>query len=331
MSKWFREHGHVSQMISLTRSREDFDKQYDEWRYVEGRRGSGGFIGKVIPIRRLVRELVPDVMHSHYLSSGGFFGRWSGHRVKIAHSWGSDVFQDAQYFSKRLLVRSAIRGSDVVIGSSDIELKAVKSYSPKVRTHKFYIGVDTKVFAPMPNLKPDVFTFLSGRSSYPLYNPIRIVKAFELLKGTDSRLLIQESRNPYPELMEYIKRSPAKDRIKGYPVRDHSEMPALYNKAHVTVSIPDSDSSSATMLESMACAVPVIASKIPANDEWDGTSIYIPKDDTPEALAELMEKMKAQPEMTRKNGDFAREVIIQRADWGKQMEGLVKLYEELVG
>jgi glycosyltransferase involved in cell wall biosynthesis len=84
-------------------------------------------------------------------------------------------------------------------------------------------------------------------------------------------------------------------------------------------------------MESMSCAVPVIASRIPANDEWDGMGIYIPKDDSAEALADLMRKVMEQPEILKAYGQFARETIIDRADWDKQMEGLAKLYEELLG
>jgi len=330
MAKWFREHEHIPQMISLTPSRERSDTQFDDWRYVHGRPGPGGFISKIIPIRRHIKELAPDVIHGHYMTSGGFFGRWSGHDVIVTNCWGSDIFQDCKVFSKRLLVKSAIKGSDVVMGDSDDMLNKVKSYYPKTRTHKFYIGVDTKIFLPMPSLKPSVFTFLSGRSSYPLYNPIRILRAFELLDG-NSRLLLQRSRNPYPELEKLVEQSPARDRIEWYPVRDHSEMPALYNKAHVTVSIPDSDSSSAVMLESMGCAVPVIASKIPANDEWDGLGIYVPEDDSVEALANLMRKVMEHPELVKAYGNFARDVIIDRADWDKQMQSVVEVYEELLG
>jgi glycosyltransferase involved in cell wall biosynthesis len=84
------------------------------------------------------------------------------------------------------------------------------------------------------------------------------------------------------------------------------------------------------MMESMSCGTPVIASPIPQNDEWDGLGIWTPKDDSVEALAELMKKVIEQPELVKAYGKFAREVIIQRADWNKQMEGLVKLYEELL-
>ena len=331
MADWLREHGHKVQMISISRTSPESSEHYDECVDVIRRLGFRGYISRVLPIRKHVREMKPDVVHGHYMTSGGFYARWSGHRHIVTSLWGSDIYQDAKTLGQRMLVRSAIRGSDVVTGDSDHILNEVKKYGPNVRTEKFLFGVNASLFVPKPELKPKVFTFLSGRSSYPLYNPIRIVKAFELLDGTDARLLIQKPKNFYPELENVVVQSPVRNRIEWYPVRAHSEMPNLFGRAHVTISIPDSDSSSGVMMESMACGVPVIASRIPANDEWDCIGIYVPKDDSPEALADVMKKLMDQPEFVREGGKFAREVIIQRADWDKQMEALVELYEELVG
>jgi glycosyltransferase involved in cell wall biosynthesis len=336
ISDWLRAHGHVTQMVNLTpnatpQERDNAVEHFDT--YVDAKRpwrGSFGYLATIFPVRKLVKELGPDVVHGHYMTTGAFFGSWSGAKVVVSSAWGSDVYGNPDDRGQRWLLRSAIKRSDVVTGDSDHILNVVKSFKRTLKTHKFLFGVQTDLFIPKPQLKPKTFTFISGRSSYPLYNPIRIVHALELIEG-DSRLLLQRSKNPYPELEKVVAASPVKDRIQWYPVRDYSEMPDLFNKAHVTISIPNSDSSSAVMMESMACGVPVIASKIPQNDEWDGFGIWTPKDDSVEALAELMRKVMEQPQLIEAAGKVAREVIIQRADWDKQMEGLVKLYEELVG
>ncbi len=330
ISDWLRNKGHKIHMINLTPAPAEANGHYDEVINVVRKRGFGGYVSRILPIRKYVHQLEPDVLHTHYLTSSGFYGRWSGWHPLISTVWGSDIYIDFHKWQLRPLIKSAIRGSDVITCDSEHIANAVRAVKPTVRTHRLVIGVETDLFKPKPELKPKVFTFLSGRSSYPLYNPCRIVKAFELLNGTDSRLLLQRSANPYPELDKVVNESPVKDRIEWYPVRTFSQMPDLFNKAHVTVSIPDSDSSSAVMLESMACAVPVIASRIPQNDEWDGMGIFIPKDDSVEGLADLMKKLMEQPQLLEATGKFAREIIIQRADWGKQMEGLVRLYEELL-
>jgi glycosyltransferase involved in cell wall biosynthesis len=318
-------------MVSIAPTSPDNSEHYDECVDVIRSPGALGYFSRVLPIRKHVKRMKPQVVHGHYMTSGGFFSRWSGHRPVVTSVWGSDIYLDPKRLGQRMLVKSAIRGSDVVTGDSDHILQTVKLYDSSVRTHKFLFGVDTDLFVPKPELKPKVFTFLSGRSSYPIYNPILIVEAFELLDGADSRLLIQRSKKPYPELENAVAQSSARDRIEWYPVGKHSEMPNLFNRAHVTISIPDSDSSSAVMMESMSCGVPVIASNIPANDEWDGFGVFMLKNDSPEALADLMKKLMGQPQLMDAYGRAARDVIIQRADWDMQMQGLVKLYEELVG
>jgi len=336
ISDWLRAHGHVTQMVNLTpnappKERENVAKHFDTYTDVKRPwRGPTGYVATMFPVRRLVKKLRPDVVHGHYLVTGGFFGAWSGGEVVVSSAWGSDVYGNPDDRGQRWLLKSAIKRSDVVTGDSDHILSVVKSFKHTLRTHKFLFGVQTDVFYPKPELQPKVFTFISGRSSYPLYNPIRIVQAFAMLNGTDARLMLQRSKNPYHELYKAVEDSPAKDRIEWYPVRDYSEMPDLFNKAHVTISIPNSDSSSAVMMESMACGVPVIASKIPQNDEWDGLGILVPKDDSVEALADLMKKVLEHREHLKPLGELARNTIIERADWDKQMEGLVKLYEELL-
>ena len=335
MGDWLRSHGHEVSVIDIVFHQTEEDarilrEHYDKSEVIFRRKDIGGYFGCIIPVRRAVARLKPDLTHGHYLTGGGFFARWSGHENIVTSAWGSDIYADVKRRGQKILVKSAIRGSDVVTGDSDHILNEVRKYSPNIRTYKFLFGVDTNLFVPKPELKSKEFTFLSGRSSYELYNPIRIVKAFAMLDGS-SRLLLQRSKFPYPELEKVVNQSPVKDRIEWCPSRDHSEMPDLFNKAHVTISIPNSDSSSSVMMESMSCGIPVIASRIPANDEWDGFGIWTPKDDSVEALAELMRKVMEQPQLIEAAGKVAREVIIQRADWDKQMEGLVKLYEELVG
>lgn len=330
IADWLKDNGCLVQMIGLAETRKENASHYDQVADVIRQPGFGGYLGRLFPIRKLVAQMNPDITHGHYLTSGGWYAVWSGHRPVINTVWGSDLYQDPKKKSLRWLVRSAIRGSDAITGDSNHIIAEVKKYSPNVRTEKILMGVDTNVFKPMPELKDEVFTFLSGRSSYPIYNPIRIVKAFELLPDDGSRLLLQRSRNPYPELDKVVDASPVKNRIEWYPVRDHSEMPMLFNRAHVTISVPNSDSSSGVMMESMACGIPVIASPIPQNDEWDELGIWIPKSDSVEALAELMKKVKEQPHIVEAYGRFARDTIIQRADWNGQMEKLLRLYEDLI-
>ncbi|MGQ9588223.1 MAG: glycosyltransferase, partial [Thermoplasmata archaeon] len=59
--------------------------------------------------------------------------------------------------------------------------------------------------------------------------------------------------------------------------KPYSEMPEVYNSADIAISLPDSDSAAASVLEAMASQLPVIATDIPNMREWieDGVDGYL--------------------------------------------------------
>ena len=330
MADWLRAHKCIVQLVHVSSVALESPVHYDHVLSLVEKPGLRGFLGRIPYVRAYVYAFQPDIVHGHYLTSGGFYAAMSGHPNVVVSAWGSDIYRDTKKPSRNLLVRYALKKCNAITGGCDDIIRVIKSYHPKAHIHKFIVGPDTAIFIPKPELKGKIFTFLSGRASRPIYNPIRIVRAFEFFNGNDWRLLLQRPTKPYPELEEIVQNSKQPWRpanIEWYSVRDHSEMPDLFGQANVTISVPDTDGGSALMLESMACGVPVIASRIPQNDEWNGLGVYKPKDDSVKALAEVMDRVCKNPEETRKYGDFARSIIIQKGEWDVQMYGMLRLYE----
>ena len=65
---------------------------------------------------------------------------------------------------------------------------------------------------------------------------------------------------------EIVSRGSASDRVRFTGAIPHDEMPDYYRFADVTVSIPSSDGTPMSVLESMACGTPVLVSRIPNYD-----------------------------------------------------------------
>ncbi len=333
-------------MISLTRMSQD-TWDYDEVVEVLPKLGALHYARQIFPIRKAVRKLNPDILHSHYLTAAGFYGSVSGARNKIVSAWGSDIYLDGQDFLKRQCIRYALNHSKVVLADSDHLVNECRKLAPKARVEKVIFGIDTELFSPKP-IKHDKFTFLSIRATGGVYNSDVIVKAFEKA-NLDAILMMQE---PLPDgfaTKDYVKSRPELDKkVVWYSRRPYDQMPELYNSADVGLSIPSHDSSSTAMSECMACGVPVIASDIPQNREWIEDSNYDmgeglvrqngylvslnpnPDPDDEEITLEQIIKWIPTAKGNKVLGHRARETIIKNADWNTEMSKAERIYKEVL-
>ena len=321
---WFRDRGHEIQMISLTPMNTPIDI-YDKYVYVAKKQGLIGYTRTIFPIRRIVADWQPDIVHGHYITSAGFYTSMSGAKAKVLFAWGSDIYRDYKKRLKSIAIRHAVEHSDVCMGDSDHIVNAVKEMCPGADVRKVLFGIDTELFKPNP-IPHDKFRFLSIRQTAKIYNQDVIVKAFEQA-NLDAELWIFKPTIESQAVYDYVKSKPELDKkVVWLDVRPYEKMPELFNSVDVGISIPGSDSSSTAMMECMAMAVPVIASDIPQNHEWSDTVQAITEIDA-DALCEAMKDAFSHP-MIDTN---ARKKIVADADWNTEMLKAEAIYEELVG
>jgi glycosyltransferase involved in cell wall biosynthesis len=108
----------------------------------------------------------------------------------------------------------------------------------------------------------------------PLYNIDIIVRAFALVHKAlpEARLVVklvsQSADDPYlAEIRELTDQLALGGAVIFVPQVECAEMPDLYRAADVVVFRPSSDGMPVSVLESMACGAPVVASDLPALHE----------------------------------------------------------------
>ena len=105
-------------------------------------------------------------------------------------------------------------------------------------------------------------------------------------------------------------------------VPEHALAPIL-RSASVYVTASEVDGTSVTLLQAMACATPVIASKNSGNLDWVSTdtgSVF--ETGNTAQLAEQLEALLLDPEHALERGRNAHAMVSQRADWHRNIARL---------
>lgn len=290
-------------------------------------------------VKRIIQQIKPEIVHGHYVIDYGFYSAFSNIHPLVITAWGSDILIDPNE-SKILnyIVRYAFKKADLITCESEIVMNNSALYCNNNK--KIVIiqwGVDLNSFKRFSSrMKTTDFTVLSNRDFLSVYNIDTIIEAvpyvIERYPATNF-ILKNSTETGESQLRELATKLNVLQNIKFINKKvEYNEMPKFLNDADIFISVPSSDSSSISLLEAMACGLPVIVSDLPANREWikDGWNGYIVPVRDPEALADAIIQTLENKEQRELFGKRNQEIIIERADHEKHMLRMEELYESLL-
>jgi len=257
--------------------------------------------------RRLLRQLEPDVIQTHWLLGPAWIAALAGRHPIVATAWGSDVLLPFPgRGAARLLTRVLGRQLDAITHSSQtLERGLLDVGLPPERLHRVMHGVDRTHFKPLPAdpllLKELGITttspvILSPRGIAPVYAPETVVRAFaKVVARVPCTLLIRVPPDQIEE-WEDLRSTLAPDVVESivtFPGVDHDVVPRLLASSDIVISVSRSEGASVTVMEALLCQRPVIVSDIPQNREWvrdDRFGTIVPVGDA-DALAAAIENV----------------------------------------
>jgi len=137
-------------------------------------------------------------------------------------------------------------------------------------------------------------------------------------------------------LQSQIEKCGLLSKVKLKPPAEHSQLVSVLNKASIFV-MPcritkdgDRDGIPNSMLEAMACEVPIVSTFISGIPEviQNGKNGALVRSDAPEELADELSKLIADSEARKNLGRAGRETVVNRFGWQSNISPLVKMLEE---
>ena len=301
-------------------------------------------------LRKLLRDEKIDLVHSHFVGVNAWYGALSQFHPAVITVMGGDIlgedWQPGPDIRERWLTPYALRNADLITCWSNKLVPIVRLFSgPQVPIEVVHGGVELERFSPGPqpqyllerlNLPASARVILSPRLMRPLYNLDQIALAASSVceAVADAYFIfavvpVATDEAYEAEVRKIFARGSAHDRVRFVGAIPHDEMADYYRLADVTVSIPSSDGTPMSVLESMACKTPVLVSRIPNYDshyiEENKTVLMVdPKD--PAALATALTRLLQDRSLAQSLASEAERRVSLSGSYESQMAKMNELY-----
>lgn len=284
---------------------------------------------------RVAASFRPHLVHGHYVTSYGLWAAACGVRVpKVLTAWGSDILVTPRESRlMRLIVRWTLRRADLITADSVEMVDEIASYHPSAPVHQILWGADTGKFLPAPPA-PD-FEVVSLRVWEPNYNIDLVIEAFarfvSLRPHSQARLHLLGGGPLQGALEERVTALRLLQQVRFHGRVGDLEMIEAIQRCRVSVSVPTSDATSVSVLESMACGLPIIASDLPANRQWvDSRGGWLTPVRDIDALTQALLDAHDDPTAATLKGVHNRRRIEREASRRGQMDRMWQLYLQLL-
>lgn len=289
---------------------------------------------RVANARRHVRELAPDIVHAHYVTSYGYLAARCGHHPLVMTAWGSDLLVTPHNHPWiRWLTGWILRRADLITGDSASLVEAARQYCPRAPVHEIHWGVDRARFAPAPWEDKDGVQIVSLRAWESNYQIATLIDAFALLRqqmpDTPFQLHLLGGGSLEARLRRQAQARGLDQSVHFHGRLDDAGMAAVLARCKISVTVPASDATSVAMLESMACGLAVVASDLPANRQWIDPDLLVPAGDA-QALAQVLRRVASDDAQARQAGERNAERIALDGDRKAQMDRMDQLYREFL-
>jgi D-inositol-3-phosphate glycosyltransferase len=292
-----------------------------------------------------------DIVHSHYWLSGiaglQLARQWDVPHVVMFHTLARLKQlanpQEPESALRLEMEQRLIQQADCIISPTADERTQIIRYcgAPSSRVVVIPCGVDLDLFVPgdkqqarkVLNLRPERPVLLFAGRLDPFKGPDVLLQTAALMEE-DAQVLIVGGKldgedKEIQALQELARQLGIADRVRFLGAQSRQEMPLVYSAADVTVMPSYHESFGLVAVESLACQVPVVATRaggLTMIVRHDETGFLVPR--CPGFFAERLDALLRDDQLRAQMSAAARPSV-QQFSWGSVGRQVGDIYEEL--
>ena len=299
------------------------------------------FIPRHIAIKKLVKQIRPDLIHAHFIAKYGFHLPDLKFRPTIVSAWGDDVLILPK--TSRLIswyTKKVLDSVDLIYAvSHNIGDHIVSDFAiPGPKVHYLPFGIDTILFSPPADdgiRKEDpVIRLFSNRGFFPVYDTATLLRGFALAyrENPALRLTLKGEGPEEDEIHKLVTGLELDNQVTFRKKTSYADVPRDYREADIFITTSVSDGTPVSVLEAMASGLPCIATSVGGIPEWIGHDItgLLVQPGSPEQVAEAILTLARDPVLRKRLGAAARHTIVKNGQWNILMAQAEKDYLALI-
>lgn len=312
-------------------------------------RAIAGYFMMVPGVRRLLKQLRPDIVSAHYASGYATTARLVRYRPWVLSVWGSDVY-DFPYKTPlhRWLVHTNLLAADAVASTSQCMAEQVRTLAAGVGTIAITpFGVDIGAYqglTPTAQAQPGRWVVGTVKTMAEKYGVDTLIEAFALLLRklatnfpalADQLHLRLVGGGPQTDALQQLTRNLGiANRVEFVGQVPHAQVPQALASLDIYVALSRSDSESfgVAIIEAGAAGRPVVVSNaggLPEVTVHGVTGLVVPREH-PLAAADAMEQLLLDADLRQQMGRAAQLHVAKNYSWPACVHTMVTFYEQTV-
>ena len=283
-------------------------------------------------VKAAIEEFQPDLLNPHFIPNYGLLSALaSGGRPCVLCVWGSDLLQVPKKSTfHRRITRWILGKMEEIIVDAWMMVPVLKRFGvSESRVWVMPFGLLEKLRdVPLLELPEGVWRIVTHRRLVPEMDPLTFVEALGHLaeRRSDFEVFICSSGPLKGPLERRVQDLGLSDRVQFLGHVSDEKLLELLREAHISVSASVTDSTSISLLESMACGSFPVVSDIEGNREWvkDGENGRLFEIRNPKSLADALDMTMKDPDLILRAREENKKLVHEKANWEENMNRVAK-------